>query len=256
MLLTNPNLVPLWIAIISGVFAGVGFLFKWYFGDKRKSKKEYEEKRKMPKLVYHPVFNELDELESYFLTRYRHPDLGRQMIASEMMVHKIRIWRPILTEFAEKVDLCCAECNLAKPDCNKVLNLSVNLLIDGMEEYIDWHNKDVVVSADGHRTYSKTDKETMNIYIKKFQMWHESREELVKMITHDVGNGSTLYDTCYQQAFLILQGYHLAFALCRSDSDKTLKSLNGSITGKMFLGIKIGEMEERRTLVGEKKELV
>jgi len=236
--------------VLTAIFSSVAFIFKWKTGfikpvveEKEEEKEEVNERRKRPLLRHHPVFMEIAELESYFATRYRHGDLGRQLLASEMMIHKIRIWRPLLEKFAEKIDECCADCNLAKPECNKVLNLAMELLIDGMEEYVGWHNKDVVLSADGSKVYSKVDKETMGIYIEKFQCWHESREELVRMITHDVGSHPALYDNCHQQAYLILQGYHLAFSLCRVDSDKTLRSLNGSLTNKKFLGTTVGNVE-------------
>ena len=249
MFVIDATTLPIILLVLTTVFSSIGFLFKWRVGlikpleEKEEiQEEEKHERRKMPKLIYHPVFNELDELESYFATRYRHPDLGRQIIASEMMVHKIRIWRPLLMEFAVNIDNCCETCDLARPECNKVLNLAVDVLIRGMEQYVQWHLRDTVLSIDESKVYTKADKETMRVYIEKFRDWHSSREELVRLMTHEVGS-SPLYDSCHQKAYLILQGYHLAFSLCRVDSDKTLKSLNGSLTGRSILGVKIGDAE-------------
>lgn len=245
MLPIDPEYVPLYIAIVSGLFAGVGFLFKFFFGERKGPETTDEEKivdrRKMPKLIYHQIFRELDEQEAYFSTRYKHRDFGRQLLAVEMIVHKIRIWRPILLEFAKKADECAAVCGgESKPECNKIANLAVQAYLKGMDEYIDWHNAETVLSIDGDKIYNKKDKETMSKYVDKFQEWYSSREVLTKIMIHEVGE-SNMYDSCYKRAYDILQAYAVAFISMKLDAEKSLKSLNGSLTGKTFLGVTIGE---------------
>jgi hypothetical protein len=231
--------------VLTAIFSSVAFIFKWKTGfikpvveEKEEEKEEVHERRKMPKLRYHQIFVQLDELEAYFLTRYKHSDFGRQLLATEMIIHKIRAWRPILKEYAIKVDECCDICN-GEDACNKISNMSLQTFIDGMTNYVNWHKKDVVMTSDGDRQYTKEDKETMDIYIQKFITWHSTREELTKIMISEIID-SNMYDNCYERAYDVLHAYSIAFISMKLDSEKTLKDLNGSISGKTFLSTTIG----------------
>ena len=195
----------------------------------------------LPKLIHHPIFAQLDEMEAWFRYRYSQPDLGRTILSSEMVVHKIRVWRPILLKIARETDECIAACGgTSDPGCNKVMNRFVQAFVDGMTQYVEWHKADTVLSIDGKTIYSAADKKTMDLYARKFQEWHEAREELVSTMTKEIGE-SGIYETCAKRAWDILSIYQTAFIAMKIDAEKTLKSLNGELTGKPILGVRIGD---------------
>lgn len=195
------------------------------------------------RLEYHPIFAYLDEMEAYFLTRYVGYDPGRTALIREMVVHKIRIWRPILKAAAVELDKCVAVDKSSKKDtCNKVFNVFSASLTDGLREYVQWHKADRVLSVDGSMEYTEEDKQTMGTFIAPFQVWHSPREEMVTTGVHEISNSKVITE-CISRGWDILLVYQLAFLNLKIDAEKTNNELNGSLTGKRFLGITVGPCE-------------
>jgi hypothetical protein len=233
------------LGIVALVSSGAGGFAKLLYDMKKPDRINHV--TKMPKLIYHPLFVQLDMLENWVNTRYTQPDHGRTELSKEMILHKIRIWRPILLKFARTTDTCFKKCGSKTiGHCNKTYNSAMTTLTEGLAAYVGWHQKPVVMSADGTRIYEQADKDTMDIYVKKFQEWHASREELVTQMTKQLGE-SSIYDNCLDRAWDILTVYQMAFVGMRPDMERSLYSLNGSLTGRTFLGTTIGDCDRRKT---------
>jgi hypothetical protein len=165
------------------------------------------------------------------------------MLVAEMIVKKVRVWREILLDAAENVQECCDKCNHGADGagCNKLENYMVDVLLGGMATYTDWHRKPGAVSRDGQIFFNAESVETMDLFINKFRSWHASRESVVQMATHDIAKSTILYESCYHRMWDILSVYMYAFVEMKLDAEKTIKSLNGSLTGKKIFGITIGD---------------
>jgi hypothetical protein len=108
----------------------------------------------------------------------------------------------------------------------------------GLEGYVSWHRDPVVISSNG-REYTEEDKLTMDMYSQKFQEWNYPLEEMRSQMAHDIGE-SMLYDNCRDRAWDILTVFQAVYVGLKPNAEKTLKSLNGELTGKKYLGMTIG----------------
>lgn len=233
------------IAAMTLIGGGAGWIGQrvWERVTKRLDEKRNPERKPkpLPHLIHHQIFAQLDEMEAWFRYRYTQPDLGRTILSAEMVVHKIRIWRPILLTIAKETDECITKCGgMSDTGCNKVMNRFLKVFVDGMTQYVNWHKEPVVYSIDGTKVYNETDKATMDLYVRKFQEWHEAREELVSTMTKEIGEAG-FYETCAKRAWDILSIYQTAFIAMKIDAEKTLKSLNGELTKHVILGVTIGD---------------
>lgn len=191
------------------------------------------------KAVYSGAFAYLDEMEAFYLTRYSSHDPGRTALIREQAIHKIRVWRPILFKAAEIMDECYKKDKSHDlSSCNKLHNVFQGVLTEGLQAYVGWHRLDRVLSVYGVE-YNEEDKDTMDVFIKCFQKWHSPREEMVRVGIQDIST-SKVSSNCIAKTWDILLVFQLAFLNMKLDLEKTENELNGSLTGKKFLGLTIG----------------
>ena len=191
-------------------------------------------------LEYHPLFTMIDEIEYFFTRNFKLSDEGRTKIVRELCVNKLRLWRNIIKKYAEKSQICYDECKSCRySECNKSENELSKMMIEGMEAYVTMWDDDNIYDVFGKVKYDKESIETMKIFLPIFTNWHQSREEIVRMATHEIPNSGVNID-CYGDWWDILSVYSYAFVQMKYDALGAMKQLNGELTGKQFLGITIG----------------
>jgi len=248
MPLLDPNLIPVYLMVLTAIFSSVAFIFKWKTGfikpvieEKEEEKEEVHERRKASKLAYNSLFSELDEMESYFKTRYQQSNPIRTKLAVELIVQQIRLWRPILINLANDIDKCPHECGgVAKRDCNRISNLVCQAQIAGSEAYLNWCDNLHVTSVNGDRLYTEEDKATMKVYIAKYAQFNLPAEEMVRIILEDICS-SLAYETCHDKGRDVLHAYKMYFVFVKLTAEKTLAKLNGDISELRFFDERVGE---------------
>lgn len=231
------------IAIISYVLPVLITSLSGYLIGKKVQKK----KARKEQLINHPLFAELENMKIYFTNQYQGKDVGRTALAVELIVHKINIWLPILKNLAEDIQKCTDQCTFESPSCSKIFNTNMNYLNQGMIEYTNWHKKRDgngklidLYNIYGDRKYNQESRDTMDVYVQKFKQWHSSREEIMHEIIQDFSHTQFTPD-CYRKQWDIFSAYQFVFAQMKIDAEKSLKELNGELTGKKFLGVEIGD---------------
>jgi hypothetical protein len=191
-------------------------------------------------LEYHPLFTTIDEIEHFFMRSFQLPDEGRTTIIREMCVNKLRVWREVLKKHAVNAQNCYDACQL-EGSCNKSENLLSHMLIEGLERYATSWDKSGKMDVFGKRDYDAESLATMRIFIPIFQDWHRSREEVVRIASHEIPN-SGMNATCHGDWWDVLAVYQYAFIQMKYDALSAMSVLNGGLTGKKFLGITVGDL--------------
>jgi len=139
------------------------------------------------------------------------------------------------------MDKCIDNCKREGDDCNALENLCAVSMLRGLDSYTGWYLKPKVYDIKGEMRYDADSVETMDIFATEFKRWHGPREDMVRIASHDISKSTTLYKDCYTRCWDILSIYMYAFIEMKLDAERTIKSLNGSLTGKSFLGTIIDE---------------
>lgn len=208
-----------------------------------KTKLQVEQlKTKQIPLEHHPLFTTLDELEYFFMWTFSLQDPGRTMIIRELCVNKLRVWRNVILQHVHESQICYSNCqSVNRNTCNVTENNFRKMLLEGLDEYTSlW---DVVYKQDifCKHQYDEASIATMKTFLPIFQEWHLSREEMVRLAAHDIPN-SGMNTSCYHDWWDMLTVYMYAFTQMKYDSLNAMKSLNGEITGKQFLGTTVGDI--------------
>lgn len=198
-------------------------------------------KSKQIPLEHHPIFAALDEIEFFFLRSFEIADPGRTVVIREMCVNKLRVWRDVLRRYAIEGQMCFDKCGSSQyAECNKTENVFRRMLLEGLERYTAAWDVPNKMDVFGRVAYDAASLRTMQVFIPIFQEWHRSREEVVRMASHDIPN-SGMNNDCYADWWDILTVYMYAFTQMKYDALNAMKVLNGEITGRTILGITIGD---------------
>lgn len=196
-------------------------------------------------LEHHPLFATIDEIEFYFLRSFSLPDLGRTIIIREMCVNMLRAWRYVIKNYAIEAQVCFDRCNFKHfGNCNKSENMFSKMLIEGTERYStswDMPNKHDVF---GKLAYDPESFATMRVFIPIFQLWHSSREEVVRLASHEIPSSGLNVD-CHGDWWDVMTIYQYAFVQMKYDALNAMHALNGELTGKKFLGITVGDISHK-----------
>jgi hypothetical protein len=193
-------------------------------------------------LTYHPIFSTLDEIEFFFVNSFRVADEGRTMLIKELCIKKIQAWRIVIRKYVNMSQNCYEECGSEKyMSCNKSEYLMAQMLMEGTKVY-------TTLFLDGTELYDYTEKikydkkslETMKVFLPIFSQWHHSREEIVRLATHEIPN-SGVNTNCHEDWWDVLNMYVYALVQMKYDAVRAMAQLNGEITGRTFLGITIGD---------------
>jgi hypothetical protein len=235
------------IALIGSFTTLFGAYLSFKFGSSRKKTFRDYPASKRPLLKHHPLFAELDKIESDFIMLYDAGDPGRTKLAVELVVHKIRLWRPILLSLAIETQTCSDACEEAQPFCNKIFNTNMHALNQGRIAYNNWHyakdEQDNLIPIYGlasRKIYRDECRDTMDLYVKKFTSWQRPREQMIELAIKDFSHSIVSTD-CYDKQSDIFSTWLYAFVLMKLDADRSLKELNGELTGLRFLGVQIGD---------------
>ena len=73
------------------------------------------------------------------------------------------------------------------------------------------------------------------IVIRKFNEWNESRHDFILSAISDI-DSSNVFDTVIGKEYTVLTTYTHSSYFTLMDAEKTLKSLNGDLTGTLYKG--------------------
>ena len=193
-------------------------------------------------LEYHPLFATIDEIEHFFMRSFTLPDEGRTTIIREMCVNKLRVWRDVIKRYVVDAQNCYDTCDLAQDGlCNKSENSLRRMLIEGLERYTTVWDMPHKMDVFGKIAYDSESLATMQVFIPIFQEWHQSREEVVRIASHEIPN-SGMNHTCHGDWWDVLTVYQYAFIQMKYDALNAMYALNGELTGKKFLGLTVGDI--------------
>jgi hypothetical protein len=123
--------------------------------------------------------------------------------------------------------------------CNKSEIDMSKMLIEGLEEYTKFFDGANLFDITGKIKYDDESLETMRVFLPIFRDWHFSREEIVRISSHEIPN-SGLNNDCHGDWWDILSVYSFVFVQMKYDAVRAMAQLNGELTGKKFLGNIIG----------------
>jgi hypothetical protein len=198
-------------------------------------------RRKIIPLEHHPIFKEIETIEFFFMHTFRLPDLGRTLVIRELCVTKFRVWRRVLRKYAQIAQQCTESCTLRDSDmCNKGENLMSQMLLEGMEAYVnafkDIGRKDVF----NEKQYDSDSIETMEMFLRIFNEWHESRVEVVRKASREIPRAN-MHNDCHSDYWDVFSVYMYALVQTKYDATFAMAHLNGEMTGRKFLGVVIGD---------------
>ena len=74
-----------------------------------------------------------------------------------------------------------------------------------------------------------------NVVIEKFNKWNEIRHEYILTTINDIYS-SEVFNTTIEKEYAVLNLFMNSFYFVLMDAERTLKSLNGDLTGTMYKG--------------------
>ena len=195
--------------------------------------------RKEIPLEHHSIFATIDEIEYFFLRSFSLPDEGRTTIIREMCVNMLRVWRDVIKRYAIDAQVCFDKCDIAQ--CNKTENAFSKMLLEGVERYTTVWDIPNKMDVFGKIQYDPESLATINVFIPIFQNWHMSREEVIRIASHDIP-GAGLNRNCHGDWWDMLMVYQYAMVQMKYDALHAMHALNGELTGKKFLSITVGDL--------------
>lgn len=217
-----------WAAVISGIF---GVLYIWYQFYLKYEKEEDEGKNF--RLIKHPIFSRIDYIMSQIDYSLEFESVAKYMLVSDVMEMYFKIVKENLYKMAEEVD--DLEGDLGG---NSVYELHLKYLNNIIQEYTD---------IDTYKSHDidKKSKETLELFINKFQLWHSKRIDFLIERSADISNSGFYKDDRVKVAALF-DVYIGIMASTLQDGSKTLQRLNGDLDGRIYRGLKIGGEENGR----------
>lgn len=235
MVMSTELVLGIFGGIITVTVALIGIIPKMKELSKKKKESLLVEGEKLS-LEKHPIFLEFKMLEYFFLNDFKLPDAGRSLLVKDIMVRKLRVGNNILLRYAKNIQNCSSICPDTK-QCTEINEILFNLFTEMIESiYRPWY-KEGGKSYDG-REYDKKSIITLDTYFEKFKEWNYNRIELAHTATTELPK-SVMNDSCYNMMWDMLSIYSYIFTQMKYDAVATINRLDGEMTGKVFLGIKI-----------------
>lgn len=197
--------------------------------------------RKEIPLEHHSIFATIDEIEYFFLRSFNLSDQGRTIIIKEICINMLRVWRDVIKRYAIDAQICFDKCDFKQ--CNKTENDFIRMLLEGTERYTSVWDMANKMDVFGKVYYDSESLETMRIFIPIFKDWHMSREEIIRIASHDIPRAE-MNRNCHGDWWDMLMVYQYSFVQMKYDALHAMQALNGEMTGKKFLGITVGDLHK------------
>jgi hypothetical protein len=210
------------VAFVSGVFGILIAYIKWYLDNK----KIIQEVKPDIKLDIHPLFSRIEYIISQIDYSIEFDDVGKSRLISDVMEKNFKAIKCNLRDMAEEVE----ELERESEDYD-MYNIHMKYLNRIINEYTD---------TDNYSEYGidKQSRKTLEVFLNRFQLWQESRILLLIERASEI-NSSKFYKSDKVKVAALFDTYIGILAHTLQDGSKTLNSINGHLTGKVYRGEEI-----------------
>lgn len=184
--------------------------------------KLFKNKRIRINLKSHPIFSRADLNKNIVLTYFSLENKGKETVFKDILVNHMDIYKKHTLNLCSEID----EIN----DSNDLYTASVEVMNDIIYDLRTFYKN--------NDSYTKIEKDVLDIVIAKYNNWDYDRElEVIARIQEICG--STFYPDIKTKAVTILDTFLFAMNDTVSAANKTLNSINGDLKGLIFKGVEI-----------------
>lgn len=184
--------------------------------------KLFKNKKIKINLKSHPIFSRADLNKNIVLTYFSLENKGKETVFKDILVNHMDIYKKHTLNLCSEID----EIN----DSNDLYTASVEVMNDIIYDLRTFYKN--------NDSYTKIEKDVLDIVIAKYNNWDYDRElEVIARIQEICG--STFYPDIKTKAVTILDTFLFAMNDTVSAANKTLNSINGDLKGLIFKGVEI-----------------
>ena len=220
-----------WVAVISGVFGLILVVVKWLLPYLSNSKSPISEDKIDFKLIEHPIFSRIDFILSGIDYSLEFSDRGRYLLIRDVIEQYLTSIKSELFELAGDIDN--KEINKESYNIHDYNMITLNKIIN---KYKDLNN---------YENLNLESKETLVIFINKFQQWHSERIGFLIERSAEI-SGSNFYKRDRVKVAVLFDLYTGVLTDTLHDAKNSLYSLNGELVGKQYRDECIGGYHNER----------
>ena len=184
--------------------------------------KLFKNKKIKINLKSHPIFSRADLNKNIVLTYFSLENKGKETVFKDILVNHMDIYKKHTLKLCSEIDKI--------NDSNDLYTASVEVMNDIIYDLRTFYKN--------NDSYTKIEKDVLDIVIAKYNNWDYDRElEVIARIQEICG--STFYPDIKTKAVTILDTFLFAMNDTVSAANKTLNSINGDLKGLIFKGVEI-----------------
>ena len=218
------TLVDVASAIITGVATVLSALITVFLVRKNKDRANYMT------MTRHVIFDRLNSHIRRVETEFSLDNKGKELIWKDVLKHKFKIWKKCLYKLAEETDACMKNCNRKHNGCEIFYMRNMKYFNEAMYKFDNYYR---------NTDYTTDEQNALDITIGKFKIWDEQRIRFIEDRIVEISNDSLAYGTCYHKQIAILDSILYVMSDVFQDSQKTIKDINGDLSGLIFKGVEI-----------------
>lgn len=205
------------VTLITGIFSVIAIILNNMLGKKKRASDNI-------KLKNHPFYARAEILKNHIEHTFTLDNKGKEVVFKDIIKSQISTFQTVLLKVSEDID-------------NKKIVTSTELYnrhLEALDEIISLHHSYYKSNIE----YTVEEQNVLNIVMKKYDMWHESKINFLQDNIMNVCN-SPFYDTELIKGAVVLDLYLSMAVDTINDASKTLNRLNGDIKGLVFRGVTI-----------------
>lgn len=216
-------------AVIGGVFTLLLAVLRWYLYNKKSDKEDTNVTFNLKK---HPIFSRIDYFIAQIDYNMQFSDEGKAELITDVMHHKLNGIKENLYEFASGLETAIDRDN--EDD------------IDLQDLHMQYFNR-ILKSYVELRKYSELNldeesKETLEIFIKKFQVWHKDRLQTLVIRSRSI-DSSKFYTSLRVKGAALFDIYLGIIIDIINDLPGAIEEINGELEGHKYKGCFIDNEE-------------
>ena len=189
-----------------------------------------QDKRNEPvKLIYHSIFTAIREQQCYVDRNFKLDSPGKTELVKVVLNYRLEVVYKTYMHLAGKIT--------KDWDTTRLVNAFHDAISDTIKEFN---------SLPDSMSLSNEEKITVEIFIKKFELWDESRFQR-KIYAIDRVGVSAFHPDPISKASVIFYIYNALIADMVFDAEDAMKEINGDLNGQVFRGYLIGGNDRDRT---------
>lgn len=209
--------------VITALITAVVSVIVFYIKEKIKRHQEYEKNTNLC-LNEHPFFVRTEILKSNIQNTFTLVNKGKEVVFKDIICNLIDNMEIVLSELSKRIDKGQIK------DSTELYNEHIEALNRIIEKHHSYYKNNII--------YTKEEQDVLDVVMKKFDIWNQSRIEFIQEQIMSVCN-SPFYKTEKIKAAVILDLYFQISVSILADAEKTLNSINGELKGFVFRNIKI-----------------